>query len=101
MVFLFLAYHGFEFSLPLLRIGHTRLAARKSPPVSGHCQVCISILHVLVECPACMYVPHNRLFPSLTLVPSPERLSSPLRVPVFSSLTLFAFLRVSDFLSDI
>ena len=68
-----------EISLSRLRIGHIRLThghliACEAPPVCGRCQVCVSVSHILVECPT-YSVPRNRIFPSLTSVPPRERLS--------------------------
>ena len=49
------------------------MTAREAFPVCNHCQVHLSISHILVECPT-YSVPRNRFFPSLTSVPHSERL---------------------------
>ena len=92
--------------LPRLRICHTRLThghlkVREAPSVCGRCQLRLSVFHVLVEC-LTYSVPRNRGFPSLTSV-TPRKLLYLLlsESPIFISSTVFAFLRVSDLMSDL
>ena len=93
-----------EVSLSRPRVGHTCLThgylmARKAPVICGHCQVRLSVFHVLVECPT-YSVLRSRFFPSLTSVLPCLRLS--LLLPESpSSSTLFAFLSVSGLMSDL
>ena len=98
--------HRLEVYLSHLRIGHTRLTyghlmAREIPPVCDHCQLRLSIFHILVE--SLTYsVLRNRFYPSLTSMPPRERLPFLLsESPTFSSSTLFAFLRVSGLMFDL
>ena len=96
-----------EVSSSCFRIGHTCLThshlfdACEALPVCSRCQVCLSISHILVECPI-YSVPGNRFYPSLTSMLPCESLSFLLsESPTFSSSILFAFLSVSGLMSDL
>ena len=59
-----------EVPLPRLRIGHIRLSQSS---IMAREATLVSVLHVLVECPA-YSMPRNLLFPSLTSMPPREPL---------------------------
>ena len=66
------------------RLTHGILMAREAPPVCDHWQVCLSISHVLVECPT-FSVPCNQFYPSLMSMTPCECLSFlPSESPTFS-----------------